>query len=105
MSLDTEKLHRLKGKSFDKLYSDNKAKWKEMVGKALDYAKTCVGSGEKVRLGDVISVMQHAIKIDPTFEEHTKKKSLHQKYWVIMFAEYIVDCVYPQPDLTKPAKK
>jgi hypothetical protein len=29
MSLDTHKLHKLVGKSFDKLYSDHSAKWKK----------------------------------------------------------------------------
>lgn len=99
MSLDTEKLHRLKGKSFDKLYTDHALKWKQMVGKARDYAQTCVGAGEKVRIGDVVAVVQNAIRIDPTFEKHTKEKSLPQKFWVTWFAEYIVDCVYPQPAL------
>ena len=105
MSLDTEKLHRLKGKSFDKLYADNPDKWKEIVNTARDYAQTCVGKGEKVRIGDVVAVVQNAIRIDPAFEKHTKDKGLPQKYWVSWFAEYIVDCVYPQPDLKKGALK
>src|SRR2546427_521348 len=105
MSLDTERLHRLKGKSFDKLYEDHPDKWKEMVDTALEYAQTCVGQGEKVRIGDVVAVVQNAIRIDPTFEKHTKDKALPQKFWVSWFAEYVVDCVYPQPDLKKGAPK
>lgn len=99
MSLDTEKLHRLLSKSFDELYDLHDAKWKEMVATARDYAQTCVGQGEKVRIGDVIAVIQNAIRIDPMFEHHIKTKSLPQKYWVTWFAEYIVDRVYPQPIL------
>jgi len=101
MSLDTEKMHRLRGKSFDKLYDAHPDKWKEMVETARDYAQTCVGEGEKVRIGDVVSVVQNAIKIDPAFEAHVKGKTLPQKYWIAWFAEYIVERAYPQPDLKK----
>ncbi len=104
VSLDTEKLHRLRAKSFDKLYSDHAGKRKEMVQTALAYAQTCVGAGEKVRIGDVVAVVQNAIRIDPTFEKHMKDKGLVQKFCVSWFAEYIVDSVYPQPDLKEAAK-
>jgi hypothetical protein len=103
MSLDTEKVHRLKAKSFDTLQADHSDKWKEMVDKAREYAQTCVGADEKVRIGDVVTIVQNAIRIDPTFEKHTKEKGLPQKYWVTWFAEYIVDAVYPQPILKKKA--
>jgi hypothetical protein len=99
MSLDTEKVHRLKAKSFDVLQVTHAVKWKEMVNKAREYAQTCVGHGEKVRIGDVVSIVQNAIRIDPTFENHIKTNGLPQKYWVGWFAEYVVDCVYPQPEL------
>lgn len=102
MSLDTEKLHRLKSKSFDALFSAHSQKYKEMADKALEYAKTCIQPGEKVRTGDVVSVIQNAIRIDPDFEAHLKTRSLTQKYWQVWFAEYIVEQVYPQPEL-KPA--
>jgi hypothetical protein len=101
MSLDTEKIHRLRGKGFHELHKKHPDKWREMVHKAHDYAQTCVGPGEKVRIGDVVAVVQNAIKIDPEFEEFTKSKSLPQKFWVSWYAEYIVDSVYPQPDLKK----
>ena len=57
MSLDTEKIHRLKGKSFDNLHAAHPKKWKEMVDKAREYAQTCVGAGEKVRIGDVVAIV------------------------------------------------
>jgi hypothetical protein len=99
LSLDTEKLHRLKGKGFPELYAGSAEKWKEIVQTARNYAQTCVGEGEKVRVGDVVTIVQNAIKIDPQFEAHVKNKSLPQKYWVLWFGEYIVEQVYPQPDL------
>jgi hypothetical protein len=99
MSLDTEKLHKLKGKEFDKLYDKHPNKWKEMVASARAYAQTCVPKGEKVRIGDVVTVVQNAIKIDPDFEKHVQGKSLIQKYWVLWFAEYMIEQVYPQPVL------
>jgi hypothetical protein len=100
MSLDTEKLHKLRGKKFDDLYTKQPAKWKEMVEKARDYADTYIGDGEKLRIGDVVAVVQNAIKIDPEFEKHLQSRGLIQKYWVLYFAEYIIDQVYPQQDLT-----
>jgi len=75
-----------------------------MVQKARDYAQTCVGKDDKVRIGDVVEVIVNEIRIDPTFEKHTKDKTLPQKFWVFYFAEYIVDRVYPQPDLKKGAR-
>jgi hypothetical protein len=99
MSLDTEKLHRLTGKGFDKLSASDPAKYKEMAHKALEYSKTCVPTGEKVRIGDVVSVIQNAVRILPSFEAHIKAKKLTQKYWQLWFAEYILEQVFPQPDL------
>jgi hypothetical protein len=40
VSLDTDKLHRLKGKKFDELYEKHKKKWDEMVASATEYAKS-----------------------------------------------------------------
>jgi len=50
-------------------------------------------------LGDVIAVIQNAVRIDPAFEAHLKKRGLTQKFWQLWFAEYIVEQVYPQPEL------
>lgn len=102
MSFDTERLHKLRSKGFDKLYSGAIPKYQEMADTALEYAKTCVPPGEKVRLGDVVAVIQNAVRIDPAFEAHVKGKKLTQKYWINYFSEYILDQVYPQPNLTKP---
>lgn len=99
MSLDTEKLHKLKGKGFDKMYEKHPDKWQQMVETARDYAKTCVPEGEKVRIGDIVTVVQTAIKIDPEFEKYVQGKGLTQKYWAVWFAEFIIDQVYPQPEL------
>lgn len=105
MSLDTEKLHKLTGKGFDKLYTSSPDKYQEMADKALEYAQTCVPDGEKVRVGDVVSVIQNAVRIDPAFEKHLKDKRLTQKYWQAWFAEYIVEQVYPQPELKQAEPK
>lgn len=99
MSLDTEKLHRLRAKGFDKLFTTSRAKYQEMAHTALKYAQTCVQPGERVRMGDVVSVIQNAVRIDPAFESHLKQKKLTQKFWQAWFAEYIVEQVFPQPEL------
>jgi hypothetical protein len=49
----------------------------------------------------VITIVQNAIRIDPEFEAHVTKKGLTQKYWVLWFAEYLIEEIYPQPDLAK----
>ena len=90
------------GKQFDKLYSQNAAKYTEMAHKALSYAQTCIPPGEKVRPGDVVSVIQNAVRIDPVFERHLKDKKLKQRFWLAWFAEYIVEQVFPQPELMNP---
>lgn len=96
MTLDTETLHRLVSKSFNDLYDGNPAMWDQMVAAARTYSQTIVAPGEPVRIGDVILVVQSAIRINPTFEAHVSSKKIPQKYWVKMFAEYIADRVYKQ---------
>jgi hypothetical protein len=100
MSLDTEKLHRLNAKRFDLLYEDHKPKWNEMVANATTFAKTFLkDGGDKVRSADISAILQNAIKVDPQFEEHLQSRSLQQKYWVDWFSDYVVEQVYPPPDI------
>src|SRR5579872_4785561 len=99
MSLDTDKLHRLKAKGFQELYEKHPEKWKQMVRTARDYAETCIQPEEKIKVGDVVTVVQNGIKIDPEFETHLNKKKLTQKFWISWYAEYIVEQTFPQPDL------
>jgi hypothetical protein len=105
MSFDTDRLHRLKSKSFDALYAKTPQKYKEMADDALMYTEKCVPTGEKVKLGDVVAVIQNAVKIDPAFEAHLKSKKLTQKYWIVWFSEYVLDQVYPQPELKAKPKQ
>jgi hypothetical protein len=105
MSLDTEKIHKLNSKGFDKLYSDDPEKFAAMAQTALDYATTCVPAGEKVRVGDVVSIITNAVKILPSFEAHLQKRKLTQKYWQTLFSEYILEQVFPQPEFVKITSK
>jgi hypothetical protein len=100
VSLDTEKLHRLKGKKFDQLYAKNSPKWNEMVANATEYTKTIMDkSGDKLRGADISEILQNAIKIDPQFESYLESKKLTQKFWAAWFADYVVEQVYPLPDI------
>ena len=100
MSLDTERIHRLKAKHFDKLYADNAAKWNEMVENATEFAKTYLqAQGERLRPADISAILRNAIKVDPQFEAHLSKRTLQQKYWVEWFSDYVVEQVYPLPDI------
>jgi hypothetical protein len=100
MSFDTDKMHKLRGKGFEQLYKKNPAKWNEIVGKARDYAKTWVGTNEKIHHGDVVSALMNAVRIEPDFEAFVKKERLPQKYWIAWFAEYLVEQIYPQAEPT-----
>jgi hypothetical protein len=101
VSLDTAKLHKLKGKKFDELYAKNSAKWSEMVAKATEYAKTFLTEGgDRLRPADISAILQNAIKIDPQFEKYLETKKLQQKYWVEWFSDYAVEQVYPLPEIT-----
>jgi hypothetical protein len=99
MSLTLERLHRLRGKGFEKLYTDHEIKWKEMVSNAKDYAKTFIKEGERIRPGDVAEILQNALRVDPHFEAYIKAKGLQQKYWVVYFADYILDQVFPPVEI------
>ncbi len=104
MSLDTYKLHRLVGKSFDGLYTTHQPKWNKMVEKAAESVRTCVGENEPIRAGDVIAAVEHGIKISKEFENHLGKHKLTQQYWTRWFAEYIVEQIYPHPEIKPKAQ-
>jgi hypothetical protein len=100
LSLDTDKVHRLKGKGFDKLYDKHRDKWNEMVANATTFAKSYLeGTGDPVRPADVSAILQNAVRVDPDFESHLHVKSLQQKYWVEWFSDYVVEKVYPLPEI------
>lgn len=104
MSIDTERVHKLKGKGFDKLYESAPGKFREMAYTALKYAQTYQPEGEPLKIGDVVSVVQNAVRIDPAFEAHLKQKKLTQKFWLTYFSEFIIDKVFPQPNLKAPSQ-
>jgi hypothetical protein len=106
MSLTTKRLRQLKAKSFDKLYASAEAKYAEMANKAVDYVQKRSTASDKVLLGDVAEVLKGAVEIDPSFEEHLEKKRLPVDSWSLEFADYILEQVYPQPELrAAPAQK
>lgn len=99
MSLTLEKLHALRSKGFDKLYDRHAPEWKEMAEDAVQYAKTYIAGKEKIRSGDIVEILQNAIKVNAEFEKYVKEKGLQQKYWVSWFSEYIVDQIFPQAEI------
>lgn len=99
MSLDLEKLHKLRDKGFLQLYDGNQQKWEEMVQNARGYAQTFAGGDDRIRPGDIVGVIINAIRIDRDFENHMKRNHLTQKYWTNHFADYILDRAYPPPEI------
>jgi hypothetical protein len=70
-----------------------------MVSNAKDYAKTFIKEGERIRPGDIAEILQNALRVDPRFEAYIKVKRLQQKYWVVYFADYILDQVFPPVEI------
>jgi hypothetical protein len=101
VSLDTYKLHKLRGKGFDKLYVDQKAKSDKMVEKGVESVRASVAEGESTKSGDVVAAVEHGIKISKEFESHLALKKLIQLYWVKWYAEYIVEQIYPHAEITE----
>jgi len=100
MGLDTEKIHRLRAKSFEELYAEHKAKWDELVTSTASYASASMkGPGDKPRREDIAAILHNTIKVDPDFELHMEKRKLQQKYWSSWFSEYIVEQVFPSPEI------
>jgi hypothetical protein len=102
MSLDTYKQHKLVGKGFDKLYTDHKAKWNNMVEKSVESVKACISDKDKIKAGDVVAAVEHGIKISKEFEKHLADKGLVQQYWVKWYSEYVVEQIYPHAEIKQP---
>ncbi len=105
MSLTTRSLRQLRAKSFDKLYAAASEKYAEMADAALDYVQRRGTAGEKALLGDVAEILKNAVEINPAFDEHLKKGKLSPGSWSSDFTDYILEQVYPQPDLTTARSK
>ena len=100
MGLDTDKVHRLRSKSFDGLYTAHKPKWDELVTNTASYAKASMkGPGDKPRREDLAAILHNTVKVDGDFELHLETRKLRQKYWAFWFSDYIVEQVYPSPDI------
>jgi hypothetical protein len=83
VSLDTDKLHRLKGKKFDELYETHKKQWDDMVIGAAEYVKRYLEkTGETVRPADISAILQNPIRVDPDFEAFvTRNASIRNTGW------------------------
>jgi hypothetical protein len=100
VSLDTEKLHKLRGKKFDDLYRKHQSHWDEMVENATTFARSYANKNkEPVHPGDVSKILRNSISVDPFFEKHLETKGLQQKYWVEYFCDYIVEQKYKIPTI------
>ena len=103
MSLDAEKIHKLKAKEFNDLYGFNEDLWRELVWSAASHVKGFLEkNGEMVRPGDVSAVLQLSVKVNPAFEKHLEKKRLTQRYWVEYFSDYIVEQIFGTPEIGEP---
>ena len=76
-----------------------------MVDNAHAYAQSFVAVHEQVRIGDIVLVVQNAIRIDPNRRSISFDSNQTQKYWVVWFAEYLVDTMYPQAALKRGSSR
>lgn len=99
MSLTTKTMIELKDKSFDKLYASGAERYKELAIRTVWYLRTCGAAGDKVWLGDVAAVLERTIANQQEFLAHLNDRKLTAGAWPMSFAEYILEQVYPQPEL------
>ena len=102
MSLTTKKILELKDKSFDKLYASAPEKYAAMANLAVEFVYARGNAWDKVLLGDVAEILRGAVEIQSAFLAHLKERKMPLGSWSLDFAEYILEQVYPQPEL-KPA--
>ena len=94
-----ENLHKLKSKGFDGLYTSKQTKWKALAKHAVTFAKAYVSNNEKITPAEVAQALELSLKIDTDFENQMTTKKLTQRFWVPLFAEYIVEQIYPPADV------
>jgi hypothetical protein len=105
MSLTTKTMLDLKDKSFDKLYASAPQKYTAMANLAVDFVYVRGNAGDKVLLGDVAEILRGGLEINPAFIEHLRERKLALGSWSLDFAEYILEQVYPQPELKAAGRK
>ena len=99
MCLTTKTLIELRDKSFDKLFAEGAEKYADMTGFAIKFLRASRGTGDKVLMGDVVDTLKGSIDINPAFLAHLKERRLPPGSWSRDFAEYILEQLYPQPEL------
>jgi hypothetical protein len=90
MALTLEKLLRLQSVEVTGFFKKERAKWLTASRRAYQYVKEGF-AGQEVRIDDCATPLAGVVTIDPTYRAFRSKKRLKEKYWIVDFAEYVLD--------------
>jgi hypothetical protein len=97
VSLTAVKLKSLTDKEFPKLFTKHKKLWNQKATEAYQFTKaSVVPTGQRVRLDDVLPLLESTLELVPEFYNHLADKRLPQLYWKTYFAEYILDQLWTE---------
>ena len=91
MALTLAAQQQLESASLIDLFEKDKVGWKAMAVHAHDFVKNNFPPGSTVRPDDVAKALIPVIEVSETLTNYLKKKQLRQKYWLMYFADYILD--------------
>jgi hypothetical protein len=100
MGLNREMLIDLTDQSFHKLYESHKKKWDFIVETAVKCVSPWLTESDILRRADLSKAAEGAIRVESDFKAHCATHGIADlKQWAAWFAEYVVDQVYPEPDV------
>jgi hypothetical protein len=85
-----EKYQRLQAAQLTNLFLGHQALWEAKATDAFEYAQGYIAPNP-VRQDDLLQPLQAALVISQELRQHLGHHKLQQKYWVVWFAELIVE--------------
>jgi hypothetical protein len=80
-----------------KFYEDNKTMFTAMAQSSYDHTKTIVAVTKlSVRVDDVITILEPALRILPSLLTYLSGKKLTQKYWFRRFGDLVLDDLWKE---------
>jgi len=100
MALTVEEYQSLVNVGLVKFYEDRRDMFKKMAQGAYSHTKAIVAvTGLDVRVDDVITILEPALRILPVLLTYLSGKKLTQKYWFRRFGDLVLDDLWKE--LTK----
>jgi hypothetical protein len=97
MALNVEEYQSLVNVGLVQFYEDRKDMFRGMAKSAYDHTKSIVAiTGLDVRVDDVITILEPALKILPTLLTYLSGKKLTQKYWFRRLGDLVLDDLWKE---------